>query len=354
MKKTKIVIPALAVLLLSTAASVSGTVAWFSMSTSVTVTGMSVTTKVSSNLQIAETNAEENYGDSITQSREGVIEPASSINGVGFYWTTNGLNDGDASSEAYTSYNESSDLSNVPAGKAKYDSAFNTAYQFSGALNDVSYAYIDYSFYLKGSASIADQQIAMTKCNLLYNTQPVTQGFAWRVGMFVANSAADTDTSDATAVDANNLVTILDFASSKNQNQRNRQTKPVADTPLPGDPVQYYTDANCSTPAASGTADGQTSYYVKGDDDPKAVNSTSTLDDVVSFDEPATVHEFTALNQVKYFKVVIRLWLEGEDTTCTSTTFAQLTQAWTLDLEFKLADGLGANAPVENIGSVNA
>ena len=54
MKKTKIIIPALGMLLLSTAASVSGTVAWFSMNASVTVTGMTVTTKVSSNLQIAE------------------------------------------------------------------------------------------------------------------------------------------------------------------------------------------------------------------------------------------------------------------------------------------------------------
>ena len=56
MKKTKIVVPALAVLLLSTAASVSGTVAWFSMNTQIKVTGMTVTTKVSSSLQIAENN----------------------------------------------------------------------------------------------------------------------------------------------------------------------------------------------------------------------------------------------------------------------------------------------------------
>ena len=45
MKKTKIIIPALGVLLLSTAASVTGTVAWFSMNKTVTATGMSVTAK---------------------------------------------------------------------------------------------------------------------------------------------------------------------------------------------------------------------------------------------------------------------------------------------------------------------
>ena len=347
MKKTKIVVPALAVLLLSTAASVSGTVAWFSMSTSVTVTGMSVTTKVSSNLQIAETNAEENYSDSIEQSREGVIEPASTANGVTFFWTTNGLNDGDASSDVYTAYNESSDLNNLPAGKTKFDSAFNTAYQFGGtAVNDVSYGYIDYSFYLKGSASIANQQIALTKCNLLYNAQEIEKGFAWRVGMFVAPSAADTDTPDSSAAVAGNLVTVLDFATSKNQNQRNRTIKPAEGE----DVSSYYEDAEFND-QASGTADGNTTYYIKGDANPKAVSSTSALAEVNNFDKAATVHEFSELNKVKYFKVVIRLWLEGEDTTCTSTTFAQLTEDWTLDLEFKLADGQGLNAPVANIGS---
>ena len=45
MKKTKVIIPALGLLLLSTAASVTGTVAWFAANTSVTATGMTVTAK---------------------------------------------------------------------------------------------------------------------------------------------------------------------------------------------------------------------------------------------------------------------------------------------------------------------
>ena len=45
MKKTKIIVPALGMLLLSTAASVTGTVAWFAMNSSVTATGMQVTAK---------------------------------------------------------------------------------------------------------------------------------------------------------------------------------------------------------------------------------------------------------------------------------------------------------------------
>jgi len=45
MKKTKIIIPALGILLLSTAASVTGTVAWFSMNEKVSATGMQIKAK---------------------------------------------------------------------------------------------------------------------------------------------------------------------------------------------------------------------------------------------------------------------------------------------------------------------
>ena len=58
MKKTKIIIPALGMLLLSTAASVSGTVAWFSMNKTVTATGMSVTAKSDSSFLLIGTGAQ--------------------------------------------------------------------------------------------------------------------------------------------------------------------------------------------------------------------------------------------------------------------------------------------------------
>ena len=53
MKKTKIIIPALGMLLLSTAASISGTVAWFSMNTTVTANGMQVKAKAQAGLVIS-------------------------------------------------------------------------------------------------------------------------------------------------------------------------------------------------------------------------------------------------------------------------------------------------------------
>ena len=53
MKKTKIIIPALGMLLLSTAASISGTVAWFSMNATVSASGMQVKAKAQGGLVIA-------------------------------------------------------------------------------------------------------------------------------------------------------------------------------------------------------------------------------------------------------------------------------------------------------------
>ena len=53
MKKTKIIVPALGMLLLSTAASVTGTVAWFAVNTSVTVTGLQVRAKAEGGIVIA-------------------------------------------------------------------------------------------------------------------------------------------------------------------------------------------------------------------------------------------------------------------------------------------------------------
>lgn len=53
MKKTKIIIPAMGLLLLSTAASITGTVAWFAVNTSVAVEGLNVRAKAEGGIVIA-------------------------------------------------------------------------------------------------------------------------------------------------------------------------------------------------------------------------------------------------------------------------------------------------------------
>ena len=67
-------------------------------------------------------------------------------------------------------------------------------------------------------------------------------------------------------------------------------------------------------------------------------------------DDAAQIGEVDALT-TKYFKVVVRLWLEGEDTTCTNETFATLINAYTLSVAFHLG---GVETAVTVIGSVAA
>lgn len=380
MKKTKIIIPALGMLLLSTAASVSGTVAWFSMNNSVNVTGMTVTTKVSSNLQISETNVEANFADELNQSRSGILEPASSVNGVNFYYTTSARGDGsaiantdaDSSNMTFNLYSEAaaSAIPNTYAGKANYDDAFNNAYGFENpsvratdeGADNICYGYIDYSFYIKGTYANVSHKISLTKCEIAYNNnsayENVGSALAWRVGMFVAKANASQEIADSTVVDANNLVTILDFAGSKNQNEANKQVVPAASTTLPGTDPVYYTDSDCTTPAASGTADGTTAYWVEGDDAPKAVSGTTKTSYTAlgaKANAAAVVDNAPVQGTTQRYKVVVRLWLEGEDISCTNTTFANLTSNWKLDLTFKQGQNADENDhtydPVTNIST---
>ncbi len=335
MKKTKIVVPALAVLLLSTAASVSGTVAWFSMNNTVDVKGMTVTTKVSSNLQIADgdaAHAEVNYGDSLQQARSGILEPASTINGQAFYYTVSASGDGQAktnaedASQTFKTYSEAAAgepvnnaLNNPNAKKTHYDAAFNNAYQTDpSAINTVSYAYIDYSFYLKAGYSTNDHKLMMTTCEMKYNGGSaygsITTAWAWRVGMFVTNANEGQSVEDSAVATSGNLKTILDFENSKNQNEANKQVKPAAGTTLPG---SYYTDAACTLQPEAGEADGNTMYYVKGETTgPKAVSGNANTA-ITAIGEKANAAAYvdngSNANSTKRYKVVVRLWLEGED-----------------------------------------
>lgn len=311
MKKTKIIIPALGMLLLSTAASISGTVAWFSMNNKVTVTGMSVTTKVSSSILISETNANAaSYSDSLEQVRSGVLEPASTVNGINYFYTVNALANGDAKTEAYKPYSEvliengdnpltdgepetnwTNALSNTSAGKTTYDALFNSAYGFSGAdASNVAYAYMDYTFYLKATNTDAgNRELRMTRCYLEYAGQAVAEK-AWRVAVFVQD--AQEYTALNTAVVAGDRKEMLSLDGAAN--------------------------------------------FTTG----KAIATESTLDTVTY---SAAALKSVAAGATVYEKVTVRLWLEGEDTTCNNQTFAALTSAYTLALDFSI-DGQTASA----------
>lgn len=300
MKKSKILIPALGILVLSTAASITGTVAWFSVNNSVTVDGMAVTTQVSGNLQIAKVNQEANFGSKATMGTDAsLLEPTSTVDALSYFYTTDAKADGSKEhgltgegAIAYKAY------ANTSAGNA----TFNEDYKTTDAVG-----YIDYAFYLKAvNPSDADNVIRMTKCNLLYNGAAITEK-AWRVAVF--SQDAQKNTEQSTAVASGDLVTIL-------------------------------------TPASA-------AYF-----DNTAVSSTTAKTAVsAKKDQPALVLEDIDNSDPFYCKITVRVWLEGEDTTCNNETYAKLTENWSLDLEFQLVDPNATPAPaaaVTGIGSSNA
>ena len=279
MKATKKIIPALVMLLVSAVLLSTASYAWFSMNTTVTATGMSVTATVSSNLLIAgdELNsttikAESDFitkydGTSIT----GILEPVSTVNGTAFFYTTNAKADGDAIADEYVAYEVG---------------PFNAAY---GTTNAVGY--IDYVFQLKATNTDTTnaKDIKLTQLDLTYEG----------------------------ATDGNKAYRVAVFAE-------NLGTTPTAPAGGVGDLIGIY-----SPSGAVNQTDG------------KAVNSETGTDTVLY--NGATKVVTVAANSTNYYKVVVRLWLEGEDTTCTNATFLELTNSG-LDIALELGTGTAVEA----------
>ncbi len=319
-KALRKLVPAIVMLLIAAAFVGTSTYAWFSMNRIVNVSGMSVTTKVTDSLLIAESNAEANYGTSLTQSRVGKLRPVSTVNGVDFFYTasSNVTGNGAARSASYTAYSEAANAAENPTnvapttqanpapGKAYYDADFNEAYGIaSPAADTVLYGYIDYVFYIKATnVSGSDEALKLTKLNLLYGGATVTEK-AWRVAVFAQDAAANTDLD--TALVASDCKAIL-------------------------------------------TLSGATNY-----DAGKAAKTTSSRDTVTYTSAAWSVATVgTGVNATAYYKITVRLWLEGEDNTCNNETFASLTSAYTLAIEFRLGGSEAADAAVTAIGSVAA
>jgi hypothetical protein len=317
----------------------SATYAWFTMNKTVTVNGMEMKTQVGSNLLISDNNYEADYSTTaLTQSRAALLEPVSSVSGANgtFFYTVDALGNGDAVTDVYTAYAEGTDLTTGAidlitastaagthpetdgAGKAAYDADFNSTYTIGTAAAGAAtayynaYGYVDYVFYLKATADSTNQNIKMTKCNLLYNDGAVnTTGTvgdnvdkAWRVAVFCSSvtGGAGEQASNATSA---NLKAILTLNGAANHTA--------------GKAVDSGTSVN-----------GTVSYNAWSDTTNSAI---ATL----------------ANKATGYYMVTVRVWLEGEDTTCTSKTYAQLSEEWTLDCEFSMDSTKSA---VANIGSV--
>lgn len=298
----KKLIPALALLLVSAVMLATSSFAWFSMNTQVTVSGMSVTAKVGSNLAIAgdtldstAKKTDSDFKNTLVQNVTGILEPVSTINGTTFFYnsTKNAGANGDAVAETYIDYATTGlSASDTPA---TYNNKFSENY--SVAKEDTAVAYVDYVFQIKATNSTnANQEIRLTKLDLTYGGT-ADESKAWRVALFVEDI-----TSANPAGGVGSLVTILTPAGAANH------------------------------------TDGQ------------AVNSATTTA-AVTYCANNTTAKFGTIGagETAQYKVVVRLWLEGEDTTCTNETFASLTKAWSLDADFSLLATSAAASAVVNI-----
>ncbi|MBP5308730.1 MAG: hypothetical protein J6Z34_06315 [Clostridia bacterium] len=266
------------------------TFAWFSMNNNVTVTGMKVTTQVSSNLFIAEDTlgSTAKLADSLFLSSalnatidETILEPVSTVNGINFFYTTDAKSDGskehDTAANPYVAYN--------PADT----SAFEAAYV------DDAKGYVDYVFQLKAvNTEATAQYIRVTTLGLAYtpDASETSATKAHRVAFFVQDITAGGTIAAITASDKKFIY------------------------------------------APSGA----------GNFDSSAVSST-TGTTAISYDADGNLVQVAA-NSTKYYKVVVRLYLEGADTTCKNDTFAELNGEWalTVGLHFGVASPANVTA----------
>lgn len=315
-KIRKKILSASAMLLLSASMLGTSTFAWFTMSREVTVSGMEIRTKVSSNLLISETNVEADYSSlELAQIRKALVEPVSTVTATntGFFYTLDAAADGhkvqDTTDDPYVAYSESTTLTaeDTYANKTNYDANFNTKYGVTTANTSgeckTAYAYVDYVFYLKATTDAANQSINMTRCNFIWedegtDTELAATDTAWRVAVFAEDITSDGGTGE------------------------------VDTDPATGTAIAIITPEN-----AENFTDGQ------------AVSSTTALGTVTYGDE--VIIDTIATPASKYYKVVVRIWLEGEDTNCYSSYYADKLELYKVDLAFELGKG----NPVTNIGS---
>lgn len=291
------------------------------MNKTVTVTGMQLKTSVGGNLLICDSNVEAEYTTALTQSVKGILEPVSTINAKdgSFWYTVNAFANGAKSSGNYSPYaSAKTALADGAEGYGTYTDAFSKDYNVSIAKanamfdNTVSEAkgYVDYTFYLKATVDTDNQQIVMSECNLLYknaaiadsNKEVVDRDNAWRIAVFAS-----------------------DITNDGGKGTRTNDTLTVADgnvTPTAGDGVSAK--AILTRTGAANQTSG------------KAVNGADSTDTVTYNTWTANIGEVATAGASKYYKVVVRVWLEGEDTSCKSSTYALLTDQYTLAAKFDL------------------
>lgn len=316
MKKTKIIVPALGLLLLSTAASVTGTVAWFSANTDVDISGMQVTTKVSGNILIADADDDAKYSasDFVSTTSSGILEPVSTINAETFFYTK----------EDILGTGAMNDDEEFIFQKYTNDTALSTYYVVDNAK-----AYVDYNFYLKATSGEDDEDIYLKLCNILHDDDETeaedfkalgSKDTSWRVAMFVESAAQGVSFPETSAA---TLTSVLRISGAK----------------YFGDDANDKGNAVSSEGSANTAAAGEASNYVE-----------PTFGDVTNIDKAPLIGNIATAGTTMRYHVIVRLWLEGQDTNCNNETYAELTKAYKVDLNVEMKKHADA-VPATNITS---
>ena len=168
MKKTKIIVPALGVLLLSTAASVTGTVAWFSMNNFVTAEGMNVKAKAENGIVISNAAAANGYWkDSATSLHTSTLEVKPTSTATAATWVHSTSNDA-ADENTGNDYALLTTAVDSATGAGYVDENANSEYD--SATDSVYYSM--HSFYIKSSAQAITNTLYITNVKA---TLPTTQ-----------------------------------------------------------------------------------------------------------------------------------------------------------------------------------
>ena len=308
----KKLIPAAGMLALSASMLATSTYAWFTMNKYVTVTGMEVKTTVSSNLLISHdflSNTKKNADDTfVTEDSTSVkawLQPVSSNTAAStnFWYTLDAAANGEIlSGKTYVDYDNTSTGGLSAASESSYGNKFSQDYgvlkttvngfvtDTESAYRDKAVGYVDYVFQLKATnTSNAAENIYLTQLDLTYG------------------GATDGNKAFRAAVFANEFSSA--FAADITE-----------------------TNTNFKGIYAPESADNQTTGA--------GVSGASATTEITNFknggSSTATELGTISAGATKYYKVVVRLWIEGEDTTCTSETFANLSEKWALNMRLDL------------------
>ena len=293
MKKTKIIVPALGMLLLSTAASVTGTVAWFSANATVTASGMQVKAKADKGILIneVETSADAHWDDTALAGQASAIEirPTSTAD-TGTWYTASSKSSSDAAGAG--SGSASSNLSGTYKTLASLSATTNTTAAVAGtsARRDICYVdddgtagygngegyYVKYTYYIKSSSEAITCGLASGDNNL--NIKQVT---------------AQALTSNSTAL--NKALRVAVVVNSK-----------------------AYIFAPISTDT--------TTYYVAAGSDPTTVLSGAQATSLTSI--PSKQDDGVAVYVYVYF--------EGEDANCKTDNVTATLDALDVSVQFGL------------------